>query len=78
MISHPERKKKGEKGEIVYIQKASTPLLKSSHDTFKANNKDSVGCIVCKVIERKPYVVGIQISNINILFFDETFVKRTQ
>lgn len=69
LVNHPERKLK-EDDEVTFIQKVRTLYLKQTIEAdFKVMNKDLVGSIICKVVGRKPYVVGVQISNINILFF---------
>ena len=67
-----------ETNETRYIQKIVTPYLKSSQNTFKANNKDETGSIICKIVDRKPYVVGVQISNVNALFFNEELIEKAQ
>ena len=78
LINHPERKMSKQNPSITYIQKIVAPYLKSSHNGFKANNKDAVGSMVCTIVERKPFVVGLQISLVNILFFDEEFLTKAQ
>ena len=78
LVNHPERKRDLDTNETRYIQKIVTPYLKPSGNTFKANNKDETGSIICKIVDRKPYIVGVQISNVNALFFDEELIEKAQ
>jgi hypothetical protein len=32
-------------------------------------NEGVIGALICKVIKNKPYIIGIQITELDVLFF---------
>jgi hypothetical protein len=58
------------------VRKFRVPKMTKLSRGFTIPNKGHIGAIVCKVVDKKPYVIGVQISESEVMFVSEaTFSK---